>query len=308
VQLATSRNYVLLRTQGASQVVLEDDDPLYAEFQSEVLTDPYLAMLVSLFEATTTAYVSANKAAPVPATAANHLMIVLDAAEAGAVYDLRAHYRETRFEVELALGLGNRGQVDLDWARDHMAGAMGPLLLGLAGLPAMGGEAAPDEITTPEIAFYRGFGLALEATHAQNPDVQARWRARAQESPEARAQLERALPVADNGYRFLYADGRPTFQLRSREQALRTPGTVAAFFTRLLGHAGNYYPQRHLLWFFGYSPDQVPYAKVILALGAVSTEQVLSVPGFIEAYAETFPAEREMILDLADEVFGQVSQ
>ena len=77
---------------------------------------------------------------------------------------------------------------------------------------------------------------------------------------------------------------------------------------RLLGHAGNYYPQRHLLWFFGYSPDQVPYAKVILALGAVSTEQVLSVPGFIEAYAETFPAEREMILDLADEVFGQVSQ
>ncbi len=304
VQLATTHNYVLLRTQGTSPGVLADDDPLYALFQEQVLDDPYLAMLVSLFEETTIAYASANRAAPVPATAANHLMIVLDSATPGILYDLVARYQEDSFTVELALGLGNQGRVDLPWAQDHMAATLGPLFLGLAGLPAVTGQAAPEEITTPEVALYRGFGAALEATDAQNPDTQARWRSRAQDSPDVRAKLDRAMQIPDNSYRFIYMDGRPTLQLRSREQAMRTPGVVATFYVRLFQRAGDYYPQRYLLWFFGYPPDQVPYAKIILALNAMSADQSLSVQSFIDAYGKTFPADRETVLALADEVFG----
>jgi hypothetical protein len=284
--LVSRRNYLLLRTDGGSPGVLEDDDPLYAQFEDQVLSDPYLATLVSLFENTTTAYASANRAAPVPATIANPLMIVLETTEAGAIYDLRAHYGKNAFSVELALGLGNQGRIDLAWAQDHMAEAMGPLLLGLAGLPPTPGQAALYEPTTPDVALYHGFSAALEAAHGQ-------------------PQLDRLQRVRDNGYRFRYADAQPTLQIRPREEALHTPGVLATFFLRLFQRTGNYYPQRHLLWFFVYPSDQIPYAKVILTLNEMSSQKPVSVQGFIDTYSEMFPSDREMILALADEVFGQ---
>ena len=275
--------------------------------RSQVLSDPYLATLISLFENTTTAYASSNRAAPVPATVANHLMIVLDTADAGPLYDLYARYGESNFSVELALGLGNQGQVDLAWAQDHMAQAMGPLLLGLAGLPAVAGQAAPHEATTPDAALYHGFGLALEAIDGQDPAAQSRWRARGQDSQEILAQQDRVQQVRDNGYLFRYDNDEPTLQLRSREQAMRTPGVVATFFIRLLERSGVYYPQRQLLWFFGYPPEEVPYAKVLLALNDMATGEQISVQGFIDSYSELFPADREMVLALADEVFGSAA-
>jgi hypothetical protein len=307
VQIVTPHEYVLLCTQNASPTVLADDDPLYTEFQEQVLSDPYLATLISLFENTTTAYASSNRAAPVATTVANHLMIVLDTADVGPLPDLRARYSESNFSVELALGLGNQSRVDLAWAQDHMAQAMGPLLLGLAGLPAVAGQAAPHEATTPDAALYHGFGLALEAIDGQDPATQSRWRARGQDSRAILAQQDRVHQVRDNGYLFRYENDEPTLQLRSREQAMRTPGVVAAFFTRLLERSGVYYPQCHLLWFFSYPPDQVPYAKVLLALDDMATGEQISVQGFIDSYSELFPADRKMVLALADEVFGSAA-
>jgi len=304
VQLITTHDYLLLHSDGPLPEVLADDDPLYAQFQDQVLSNSFLATLVSLFENTTTAYASANKPAPVPATVANHLLVVLDSPEAGTLYDLRAHYEKTEFSVELALGLGHRGQVDLAWARDHMAGAMGPLFLGLAGLPPVSGQADPHEMTAPDLALYQGLSAALEATYGQDPSVQARWRDGAQGSEGSPAQLDRVQLVLSNGYLFRYAGDQPTLQIRSREEAMRTPGVVATFFQRLFQRAGSYYPQRHLLWFFGYSSEQIPYAKVILALNSMAPAEPPSVQAFIDSYSDVFPSDREMVLALADEVFG----
>lgn len=113
--------------------------------------------------------------------------------------------------------------------------------------------------------------------------------------------------MQDNGYRFIYAKGRPTLQVRSREDALRTPGVVAALFACLVQRSTPYYPQRHLLWFFGYPREQIAYAKIMLALHEMRGIRAPSVQRFVDSYVRTFPADREMVLALSDEVLGQAA-
>jgi hypothetical protein len=85
----------------------------------------------------------------------------------------------------------------------------------------------------------------------------------------------------------------------------RTPGVAGTFFYRLLKTTGDFYPQRHMLWMTNFEDEVTPYAKVLLAMNRMPHKRAVSLQAFIASYIETFPAEREMILALASEVFGR---
>ncbi len=301
----TERQYALAQRADASLAVLAADDPLYDRFDQQVLSDPALQRLLMVFEHTTESFLATNGTIPAPRTVANHLVTVLDSKAAGVLRDVRLATPGGQAQVELALGLGLDGRIDLEGARHRMAAAMGPLLLELVGRRApagfsMAALAAPDEPISPEEALWAGYALALEADYAR-PFL-------------GRAPLDEALYVLNPPPDELLArqgaivaraeaDALPVGEGASRADAIRTPSEVAAFLVALHRQAGSYYPQHHMLWMVSYEPEEVPYGKVLLAMmrmpsGAASVEDLIA------TYADTYPAERQAVNDLADAILG----
>lgn len=307
--IKTDHQYVLVRAEGDKLTVLEDDDPLYGRFDAEVLNDPYLARLLSIFENTTESFLATNTLTSLSQTISNHLLIILDSADAGVFHQVRVYARGEQVPIELVLGLGKGGQSDLAWARQNFARVMGALLLELAGLKPEQEGPAPEPViyepTTPSQAFWVGFAAALESLYGQQHAELLRLLYQQSPTPEVRDRLARYEAIPRNGLRYRFANGAPTAELRSLEEAARTPGVVAAFIYRLLQRADSFYPQRYLLWFNSYEPEEIPYGKLLLAANRLPRHRSPSVQGFIDSYVETFPAERETVLELAEQVFGK---
>jgi hypothetical protein len=306
----TERQYALAQRIDGTLAVLATADPLYDRFDQQVLSDPTLQRLLMLFEHTTESFLATNGTIPAPQTVANRLVIVLDSDTTGVLRDVRLATPGGQARMELALGLGQDGRIDLEGARHRMAAAMGPLLLELGGRQSpdgfsMAALASPDEPVSPEEALWAGYALALEADYArpflgmesleeallgQRPpptDALARQRAIV-------ARAEAAEPLVGEG--------------SARSEAGRTPSMVAAFLVALHQRAGHYYPQRHMLWMVSYEPDEIPYGKVLLTmmrcLQRCMPPQGASVEDLIATYADTYPAERRAINDLADAMLG----
>ncbi|MFP3896077.1 MAG: hypothetical protein ACLFV5_04440 [Anaerolineales bacterium] len=293
--IGTEQEYVLARFQGEKIVAVEDDDPLYERFDTHVLSDPYLDQLLTLFEDTTEAFWATNTPTSFPQTVENRLVIVVNGPRAEVLHDVVVEDDGRHVPIELALGLGQEGEVDLTHARRRFCPTMARLLWELVGLPSLDISSVSLYGTTdPSLALERGFQAAIETTH---------WEQRPKELEEARS--ERCSLVSQNAFRHRFIEGIPSADLGSCEEALQTPGVVATFFHRLLQRANTAYPQRYMLWFTNYEDANVAHAKVLYALGRTRGCGGLSVEHFIAAYAEAFPAEREMILSLAREVFGQ---
>jgi len=305
--IKTDHSYILVCTKDGRLTVLEDDDPLFARFDAEVLSDPYLARLLSIFENTTESFLATNTLSPLSQTIANHLVIVLDSASAGVLHRVKVYARGEPVPMELALGLGKEGQIDLAWARQNFARAMGFLLLELAGLKPERDTPVSElpiyEPTTPSWAFRAGFAAALESLYGQQHADLLRRLYQESADPAVRERLARYEAIPRNGLRYRFVNGAPTTELRPPEEAVRTPGVVAAFFYRLLQRTDTFYPQRYLLWFNAYEPEEIPYGKVLLVVNRLPRQKSLSIQAFIEAYVETFPAEKEVILKLAEEIF-----
>jgi len=301
----TERQYALAQRADAALAVLAVDDPLYDRFDRQVLVDPALQRLLALFEHTTESFLATNGAIPAPRTVANHLVIVLDSEATGVLRDVRLATPGGRARVELALGLGEGGRVDLEGARHRMASAMGPLLLELVGRRPPAGfslamAAAPDEPVSPEDALWAGYALALEAEYARlflggAPLDEAFYAL----NPPPDDLLARQRAVAA-----LVEPGMGTPRAAAhRAEAVRTPSAVAAFLVALHRQADNYYPQHHMLWMVSYEPGEVPYGKVLLALMRMPRQRA-SVEDLVAAYADTFPAERASVYALADDILG----
>jgi hypothetical protein len=292
----------------AIPTILADDDPLYDAFQEHVWSDFMARRLVLLVENTTAAFIATERPSSHPQTLANKPFLALDSRQVGLLRDVQANYTGQRVSVELAMGLGREGQIDLERAALRVPRATGAMLLALAEVPVAtdavaGIETTLDASTTPLLALHNGFIVALEAlyVHAQTelmPNLEANANPSNTEDPEAHELWLRYHQVADN----TFAMG-PKGPLTA-EQAYATPGVVATFFFRLFNEANFYYPQRHLLWFANYDAEDTVYAKVLLAMHHMSGTQHASVERFIQSYSEVFPAEREMIQRLAGEVFG----
>lgn len=299
----TERQYALAQHADGSLAVLPTDDPLYDRFDRQVLSDPTLQSLLALFEHTTESFLATNGTIPAPRTVANHLVIVLDSEAAGVLRDVRLVTPGGRARVEIALGLGQAGEVDLEGARHRMAAAMGPLLLELVGRRPPAGftlATAPDLPTSPEEALWAGYALALEADYARpflgraplDEALQAL-------NPPPEALLERQRAIAALAEEGTQADG----QVPSRAEAARSPAAVAALIDALHRRAGAYYPQHHMLWMVSYEPEEVPYGKVLLAMMRMPPRGA-TVEDLIATYAETYPAESEAVRALAEAILG----
>lgn len=305
--IKTSHVVVLLRHEGGKLVIVDDDDPAFDAFQDGVLRDEYLAELLSVFEHTTEAFLSTNVPTSLSQTVANHLVIALDSDGVGVLRDVHARYGSQRATVERAVGLGRAGEVDMQWARRHMAGAMAPLLLELVGLDTRGsGATAPLSVpTTPQNAFVSGYAAALGCLQAQrSPELLRELRAVQDPSPEDEALLQRYELVPQNGFRLRYRDGVAVQEPHTREEALRTPGVVATLIYRLLQDADPFYPQRFMLWLNAYTQPELPHGKLLLAANRMGTG-VISWARFAASYSETFPTDAMRLARIMDQVLSE---
>jgi len=290
-------------------VLVVDDDPLYEQFDAQVFRDPYLTLLLMVFEHTTEAFLATNTLAPWRQTIANRLIIVLDSRDMGVLRDITVHHNDVRVPIELAIGVGHDGRVDLELARQSFARVIAPLLLELVGLrrdgPVPSASPQVHEPTTRSEAFWVGFEMALESIYGeQHRELLEELRAREPGDPEALDRLHRYELGPRNRLRFSFEGNAPATKTRSPEEAARTPGVVATFVCRLLNEAGSFYPQRYMLWFVSYEPEEIPYGKFLLAVSRMPRHGEVSIQAFIESYAETFPAERDSVVALAEEVLG----
>lgn len=293
--VSTEHEYVLARSEGDALVKVQDDNLLYDRFDENVLSDPYLHQLLIVFDDTTEAFWATDRLTSSPQTVANKLVIVVNSSQARVLHDVVVEDGGRKVPIELALGLGDEGTTDLVHARQALAPTMADLLWELMSLPRSNVSSVPlYEATEPSVALERGFQTAIATTH---------WERRPEELEETHS--KRCSLVSQNAFRRRFVDGAPSAKLRSPEEALRTPGTVATFFYRLLQRTNAAYPQRYMLWFTNYEDANVAQAKVLYALSRTPGCGAISAQHFIKAYVEAFPAEREMILSLAEEVFGQ---
>lgn len=307
--ISTEHEYVLIQPQDGKLVSVDDQDPLYARFDDQVLSDAFLRNLLAIYENTTEAFLATNKISSLTQALSNWPIIILGSGSNGAQLKALALHGDDEVRIALALGLRNDSD-DLPAVREAMAAAMAPVLMRLVGLKlpeALGdaSEAQPDITTSRELALAQGFGLALEALHLDaHPEKPASLQTQAVASPEARERLERWQRIEQNGYQVRFAEGKPTKFLRPPDEMWRTPGVVATFFHRWLQSNGPFYPQRHMLWMTNYDANQSPYAKVLLAMNRMPDKRRTSIQSFLASYAETFPAEREALRQLVVEVFG----
>lgn len=297
--LQTDHEYILAVREGDRLVQVSDDSALYARFDETVLVAPELRRLLMVYEHTTEAFIATNEPTRLSKTIANLPIVVLDGDRVGALRDIVITSNQSDVKVELAIGLGLDGERvealrDMALARERFAPAMAQALLHLMGLELPESldprDHALHETTNATTALACGYGAALQAISAHGQG----------DAPDA---TTRDL-VARNRYRYLYDEATPTAALRTPEQATLTPGVVATYLYRLCSQADGYYPQTHMLWFANYEGDEVIHGKMMLALGRMAHGEPASIDGFVSAYRETFPGERERIEALYRETFG----
>lgn len=304
----SERKIVFVRTEGSQCGIVPDQDPVYDEFEDEILGDPALARLFSLYEQTTDAFLSTNMANALQTTLRSRPIIVLDSPQMGVLRNIDVQHEGEMLKIELALGIGEEGQLDLALVRQRFPRLMASWLLALVEFDTFQGDPATlprvYEPTTPSLAFELGLGAALDAIYAQErPQVLDELYAQESLAPEERERLYRYAWVPANGLRYRFEGDRPTSTLRPRDEAARTPGVVAAFLYQLIRRTGSFYPQRYVIWMVSYDDQTKPYGKLLLALARMPRDEV-SIDRFIEAYVETFPSEEATVRDLADRTFG----
>lgn len=302
IVFATEHKVLLVAPEeGGALLLLPDDDPAYAVFEAEVMAQTFPGVLITIFENTSAAFLATNRMTPLMQTHSNRPVVVLDSDRVGALTQITALHGQEEATIELAIGLGPGTAADPALARTRLASGAAPALLYLAGLrPSAAIEQADwlpaDAPTSAELAFWEGWTIALQAEHArQRPEIVAAARLDS-DSTAQRDLVRRYERTSANGFRG---------QDLSAEEAWRTPGVVGTFLYRLLLTDGSYYPQQHMLWMANYDSEQIPYAKVLLAINRMPDKRNATARAFVAAYVETYPAEREAVLALTREVFGE---
>jgi len=303
----TDHEVILVRQGAEGLEILEDDDPLYETVNREIWGDAYTQYLLTLFEHTTAAIIATESPTSYSQAVSNKPFAVLDSECVGVIHNIKPSYKSTSVRSELAMGMGHDGEIDAEWASLYATRALGQLLIEVMEWPAAefcADRGALEDETTPQRALELGYMAALEAHHRQAvPEKAMALQTEPELTLEEQAWLERTEIIPRNGYRFFFRDGEPSSSERTPQQAMRTPGVVATFFYRLHEQASGYYPQREMLWFANYEDSDRTYGQVLLPFGRIEGTDA-SVADYIRVYVETFPAERERVITLAEQVFG----
>ncbi len=294
----STHGYVLVRTQTDLLVPVPDEDPLYAQFEQQVLSDAFLRHLIDVFEHTTRAYLATDTPNRLRQTVGNYPILVLDSAAPGVLHDIVLQHGEERVSVECALGLGREGVSDLARVRADMAAASAPWLLALVGVSAdAGAESLPlDQPATTEAALVAGLAAALDALQLD---------ATAAETAVEELRMARYRAVQANAYATRAGHGQADDARLAHDEASRTPGVAATFLYRLLRQTGVYTPQRYMLWFLSYKAPEMPLAKLLRVCQRMGKSGAVSVETLAVYYADTYPAERQAVLSLYTEVYGE---
>ncbi len=304
------RKIVLLRAEDGRRVIVDSQDALYDTLENVFLADPTFARWLTLYDQTADAFLSTNLPNSMSGALRSKPIMVVDSPRIGVLRNVEIQHEGETLRIELALGIGQDGQLDLPLLRQRFPSLMASWLLALMELDTFQGDPATlprvYEPTTPSLAFELGFGVALDAVYAQEwPQVVGELYEKETLTDEELDLLYRYVWVPANGLRYRFEGNRPTATLRPRDEAARTPGVVGAFLYQLLRRTGSFYPQRYIIWMVSYDDQTKPYGKLLLALARMPRREGMSIRSFIEAYVDTFPAEEAQIRALADEVFGK---
>lgn len=283
--LPTAHRQVLVEQYQDGYAQVADDDPRYDALEAYLADDVELAHLLSACERATAAF-SASHMHTAAATAARNLTVLALGEQAGLLRDVRVQGRYGEVRLELALAAPVEDPAQLSAAAPAVARAVGEALLVLAGQGYAARaclDLACDSLPAPPgSVLTQGLGAALEALYVEGLGADAR-------SPHAEhaAALERARRLAAGEYRR---------DARSLAEALQSPGVAGSVFYRLLNEAPTGYPQRFMLWFANYDPQDEALAKIVLVAYRVGRQA--TIVEFLETYGATFPGERALALEL----------
>ncbi len=278
--LCSPHGYVLARYEADVLAALPSDDPLYEAFDRDIMADPVIAHLLSLFDGTSGGFAATNLISPSPQTLSNHLVVVVGAHRNRLLTDINVQSGGRTVEIEHAVAVAIEGDANLAAVRGDFRELLALFLLAVTGHdPPAGLDDASSNCTcvTEQQAFWNGYALF---------------------------QRDRdALGIETGPVSVLDANEWDCCQTWSRfrgssDDCFCAQG-VAGFLAELTVTTPTSYPQRYMLWFANYEPGETRDAKLLLASARMSRDDDAGLASFVTSYADTFPGEADLVRDIA---------
>lgn len=286
VVLYSTQPIVLIEQTDHGLVQLADDDPRYLALQDYLAGDIALKRMIDLYAHTTAAFLASGLHSGASRALRNPVVLVLGA-PSGVLRDVDVAGLYGQVRLPLALGVAIDDPAELGSVAPQLARTLGEALLVLAGQesPALSCAALTCDVGPAEstVVLAQGLGAALEAQYVQ-------WTSPSVGHADAG---QRAAWLTRNDYRRQFGPEGPGNTLLPPEEAGLCPGVVGTLFERLIVSAETGYPQRYMLWFANYAPEDEALAKIVLAVTRLQGEP--SAYAFARAYAATFPQEHESL-------------
>jgi len=280
--LPTAHPCVLVEQRDDGYAQLPEDDPRYAALEAYLAEDEPLARLLNVYERTMAAF-SASGLRPAAARAADNRAVLVLGQQAGLVTDICVQGLYDQVCLELALGVPITDPAMLAPAAPQLARAVGQALLVLAGQgygPSPCSEPACDGLPSPPgSVLTQGLGIALETIYCQDLEAGS--------PPGLAAAGACAHLIKGEGYRDTEM---------SPADVVQSPGVAGTVFYQLLSEAPTGYPQRFMLWFANYDPQDEALAKIVLVARRLGRRA--TIVDFLGAYGTTFPGERALAREL----------
>ena len=287
-RLPSSRGYVLARpsSDGAWEA-LAGDDPLYTTFGSEVMADPLIAHLMSLFDGICGAYAATSLSSETPQTLRNYPILVISHGPGGLLRDVRVEGADRQARVEYAIALGVEEGPDLArQAREALPGLLAQFLLAMAGHAPPDGlvDATGDQACVPsDLALWLGYMELQEARRALGG-----W------SLDEESDDQRLSTAMDSGYWACC----PMDEAGADAGSCLCGRGMAGLMAELIAEMPAAYPQKYMLWFANFKAAEVREAKLLLAFVRMGRGDDDALDRFVASYADTFPAEAERVREL----------
>ena len=285
--LPSSRGYVLARPGDGAWEALAGDDPLYATFDSEVMTDPLIAHLMSLFDGICGAYAATSLSSETPQTLRNYPILVISHGLGGLLRDVTVRGADRQTRVEYAIALGVEEGTDLTrQAREALPGLLAQFLLAMAGHAPPDGlvDVTGDQTCVPsDLALWLGYMELQEARRALGG-----W----------------SLDEESDDQGLSAAMGSDGWACCPMDEAGADAGSclcgrgMAGLMAELIAEMPAAYPQRYMLWFANFKAAEVREAKLLLAFVRMGRGGDDALDRFVASYADTFPAEAERVREL----------
>ncbi|MGC9360799.1 MAG: hypothetical protein ACP5G7_10590 [Anaerolineae bacterium] len=285
--LPSPHGYVLARYGTGSLRTLPANDPLYQVFDRDVMSDPVVAHLLSLFDGTCGGFDATNLVSPNPQTLSNYLVIVIGAHGNRLLKDIKMQDGGRTVQIEYAVALSIESDADLSETRGHLRELLAQFLLAVTGQdpPAIPADVSSDCTCAAEAqVFWRGYAILQRDRGALGLE------------PGSGASIDQDVLLSNLGADdWACCPTQPP--IGSSSDCICARG-VAGFLAELVATMPASYPQRYMLWFANYEPGETRDAKLLLAFARMSRDDA-GLDAFVTSYADTFPSEADLVRNLS---------